>query len=493
LWKNTDWLRFAPVLSMERVIPFLVNAPRWVFLAALIFAPWAYGSTRPWAMQTLDGILGVVVVLWLAGCAARRKLPFVPWPLALSTLLLLLQGWWMILNVEAIYDRQLFQFNPVKQLLSFAPGAVDRMEAIPTMLNDSTMLAAICFVADLAQRPVWRTRIWWTAALNGILLMICGLGMKVCGIYITSYLDPTNIGVTSFAFYFYHGNAGAFINMILPLVGGLAALAFMYRDAPMQRALWLPGLLICIASSEAALSKAGMIISLGLLVALTVWFLLPRLTSGQLHISRTQMIIITIAGSLVLVAMLSVGWYGATGRWAELVSAKGKDESMVERLLVSQVCFHMMPDSGFWGFGPGNFMICFPHYTAFLNGAVDGVWFYAHEDYLQAIVEWGYVGAAILGVIFFGGIWMGWRRLRGPPLTEPDSALLAVVLMALAGVAIHASFDFPLQIASIQLYAVTFLGICWGSPGFAAPSARVRQRRSSASKSGLQARTMGAV
>jgi len=35
-------------------------------------------------------------------------------------------------------------------------------------------------------------------------------------------------------------------------------------------------------------------------------------------------------------------------------------------------------------------MACFPHYTAYLNGAVDGIWVYAHEDYLQAIVEWGY-------------------------------------------------------------------------------------------------------
>jgi O-antigen ligase len=261
----------------------------------------------------------------------------------------------------------------------------------------------------------------------------------------------------------------------------------------MQRALWLPGLLICIASSEAALSKAGMIISLGLLIALAVWFFVPRLASGEIQISRTQMIAIIAGGALVLVAMLSVGWYGAAGRWAELASAKGKDESMVERLLVSQVCFHMMSDSGIWGFGPGNFMACFPHYTAYLNGAVDGIWVYAHEDYLQAIVEWGYVGAAVLGVIFFGGIWTGWRRFRGTPLAENDSVLLTVVLMALAGVAVHASFDFPLQIPSLQLYTATYLGICWGSPGFAAPSVRVRQRRSSAGKSGFQVRTMGAV
>ncbi len=475
------------------MIPFLVNAPRWLFLAALVFGPWVYGCTRPWAMLALDGILGVVILLWLTGCAVRRRRPIVPWPLAVSALILFLQGWFMIVNVQAMYDPVYFRFIPAVQLLPFAPGAVDRQYAVPPMLDMTAMLGAVCFIADLAQRPVWRTRLWWTAALNGILLMICGLGMKVMGIYISSALDPTLIGSTSFAFYFYHGNAGAFINLILPLVAGLAALAFTRRDAQMQRALWLPGLLICIASSEAALSKAGMAIGLGLLIALTVWFVRLRLDGGGLSISRGQMSLLIVAGVLVVAAMLSIGWYGASGRWSELATATGKDASVVQRLLVSQVCFHMMPDSGVWGFGPGSFFLCFPHYTAYLNGAVDGVWYYAHEDYLQAIVEWGYFGSAFLAFIFFGGIWMGWRRLRGKPLAEEDRVLLTVTLMALAGVAVHAAFDFPLQIASLQLYTATYLGICWGSPGFAPAPERTRQRRSSASNAGVQVPTGGAV
>jgi hypothetical protein len=452
----------------------LVDAPRWLFLAALIYAPWAYGCTRPWPRQILAWTLIAVVVLWLAECVVRRRRPFVSWPLAGSVLFLVLQGWGMILNAQATYNRGYFVFVPVKQLLPFAPGVVDCFEAIPTMISDTAMLGALCFVADLVQRPVWRTRLWWTAALNGVLLMVCGLGMKVLDLHITSYLNPAEIGWTSFAFYFYHGNAGAFINLILPLAGGLAALAFLRRDAALERGIWLPGLLICVASSVACLSKGGMVIALGLLVALAFWF--ARLNAGRLHVSRAQWALLIAGGVVVLGAMASIGWGGAADRWTRLTTPTGED-SMRERLLVSQVCFHMMADAGAWGFGPGNFMICFPHYTAYLNGAVDGIWFYAHEDYLQAAVEWGYIGAAVSAVIFFGGIFTGWRRLRGTRLPEADAALLTVVLLALAGVAIHSLFDFPLQIASIQLYAVTYLGICWGSTGFDASSGS--RRRSS--------------
>src|SRR5216110_3167619 len=82
----------------------LTDAPRWLLLAALVYAPWAYGCTRAWAGNTLAVVLGIVVLLWLVDCMARRHWPAIPGLLLLAVFGLLAQGWWMALNAKSSFD-----------------------------------------------------------------------------------------------------------------------------------------------------------------------------------------------------------------------------------------------------------------------------------------------------------------------------------------------------------------------------------------------------
>jgi O-antigen ligase len=124
----------------------------------------------------------------------------------------------------------------------------------------------------------------------------------------------------------------------------------------------------------------------------------------------------------------------------------------------------MLPDAGWHGFGPGTFALVFPHYTGAQADLIPGIWRYAHDDYLQTLLEWGWAGAIFWALLFFGAmaqLFIHWRKRRD--LSTADRVLVFVSGLALAGVAAHAIVDFPLQIASLQLYAGVCVAFGWSS------------------------------
>src|SRR5688572_9196651 len=124
----------------------LVEFPRWLFLAALVFAPWAYGCTRPWAINVLSTVMLIVTCVWIGGCIFRRLRPRIAATVLAAVSFLLLQGWWMILNAQYTYDRGEFQFVPVSCFWRSGPGVVDRVDSIPAMIRITGLLGIVCFV-----------------------------------------------------------------------------------------------------------------------------------------------------------------------------------------------------------------------------------------------------------------------------------------------------------------------------------------------------------
>ena len=128
-----------------------VETPRWLFLAALVLAPWVYGTTPPWAIAELEMLLSVILVLWMASCAMRALKPAVHPLLLRCVIVILAGGWWMALNPH-FQDTGYYMFARIPAIVPFAPGTVDGRTSCLTMLRVTCLLGTVCFVCDLSAR-----------------------------------------------------------------------------------------------------------------------------------------------------------------------------------------------------------------------------------------------------------------------------------------------------------------------------------------------------
>jgi O-antigen ligase len=270
---------------------------------------------------------------------------------------------------------------------------------------------------------------------------------------------------TFFATYYYHGNAGAFLNLALPAVLGLA---FRYTSRPAHpatRALWLTVLLVMIVAVISDTSRMGQFVALAMFLGLLVISAGPIFRQVRFIEWKTVLIAIVVVVLAVWAIARTSHVDQSMKRWDRSRDTWTHDA----RWLVDRAAIAALPEAGALGFGPGTFAVVFPHFNR-LDERAQGDWLFLHDDPLQTLMEWGWVGGLLWAALFVGGIFVATRRLREKrrPVRwlSRRRLILPLAIVALCGVALHALVDFPLQISSIQLYAATYLGICWGSAGW---------------------------
>jgi len=197
------------------------------------------------------------------------------------------------------------------------------------------------------------------------------------------------------------------------------------------------------------------------LILALAWQLGPRMLRRLPSTEKN----VALAGAVaILVALLAVAQASHLEKPIQRWQAVKITEDA--RWLAATVALRSIPQAGAFGFGPGTFRAAFPWLNEAASVHAPGFWRFLHDDYLQVALEWGCVGSLLWALLFFGGIFAAIRSVRATTSrkwTPRRRVLVPLTAMALGGVALHALVDFPLQIASIQLYVATYVGICWSA------------------------------
>jgi len=470
-----------------------------LIVSLLVFSPWAFGTTQPWAIQCMNFVgyaLGVLLLFkWFcrrtggcqpadwdhfsprSGTFSRRQSPAVrelKRLLAGLTVAVLAECLVSALNAAAVYhpETRVFHYQAHWEWL---PHSFDRdrtwscfwkyLGLAGTFWAVSDWLMGLSpaeelDLADATPAPAlrgtrlpdrWRTLLW-VLAVNGAILGIEGILQRESGTdKLLFVLQPrmNQGGESQFGPYAYRSNAAQYFNLLWPLTLGFWLALRRAGQAATRIHFWL---LACAAIMAAcpiiSTSRAGALISLGMLVVLLVWVLarppvsgVPTESSGA---SREPVGLLALFALFTLLLGGCLGWHALAPRLHQIGSGfEGREN-------IYTSAEPMAGDYPLYGTGPGTFATVYQLYRI----SDETFWpEQLHDDWLETRITFGWLGFALLLAALAG------TALRSfmPGGVRGHRHLVVGAWVALAGCLVHARFDYPFQIHSTLLL---FLVIC---------------------------------
>lgn len=237
---------------------------------------------------------------------------------------------------------------------------------------------------------------------------------------------------------------------------------------------WVCLLVLLLAGLLLSGSRGGgvALLAAGVCAAWLSW-LRPSQSDSRNPAARRSL---PVLGGITLAIGVTVAWVGA-GSLGDRLDGLGLESN---RWALFTAVAPMLELSPWVGSGGGSFQWLFPAYkdAAFGAGNLGYVYVHAHNDFLEAAVEFGLLGCALLGAAAFVVVRTGWQTVR----RRSDGLARACAVGGTAGVIallVHGLVDFNFHIPANALCWYALLALIVLSADLERPPSR-RERASGA-------------
>ncbi|MCI0622334.1 MAG: O-antigen ligase family protein [Acidobacteria bacterium] len=401
-------------------------------IALLLFGPLAFGAVENWSLLVLRAGAALLLLLWATRQVLKGSVEIIP---------------------NSLY----------RPMLLFAILVLGQLLAERTAYYDATVTEATNYVAYgliffLASQVFCREKhaawLLWTLAVFGFLLALFALIQDLTFTGKIYWIRQPRASAGVYGPYVNHNHYAGIMELLAPVP---LALALSRRNGASKR--WLLGFMAIVMASTVflSLSRAGMVSVMCQLLFLAIYLF-------RSNRSPRRLLALGVLAFGTLVFALLIG----TGELAERVSSlqNPTDDSVAGlRIAIARDSLRMISERPVLGWGLGVFPTVYPRYRTFYTDLFVNQ---AHNDYLQALVETGFLGFAVIVWFLVMLFRTGFSKLRRGHSSHTRTATLAA-LTGITGLLVHSWADFNLHIPANAAMFYAFCALASNRPNTAEP------------------------
>lgn len=416
--------------------------------ALIVWAPLPFASQRIWAVFLLAGLslLLLVATLLAVSRSDLKRLSAAAIPI-ICLMVPAFIGLLFILPLGYILPSY-FDYS-----LSAAPYT-----SMVLMFKSISYIALFISVLLLVRRRKQVLLLLVMLLISGVLQSLYGSFMTLSGIEY-GFLAPKAAGVGNATGTFV--NANHFAGYIILCLSAAIGILVSYRDSSHTAGILFFGHPLMLVRVAVALLVVGVLLSssraanLILPAAVGVTLFVVSWLRRQFQLRYVTFFVVFLLFDIVIVGY----WFGFEEVANRIASSEVSGES---RLSVVAVSLSLLSWQTIIGIGPGAFDAIFAEFYA---GPKALHFSYAHNDYIQLLLEYGILGFAALTVFVVQTVHKASVMIRFEKSWRLRAAATAVV-MAFIWLSLHSLVDFNLYITSNAYTVVLLSALVWSSSQF---------------------------